>query len=241
MGSFYNVVGYRLPNDMSVIKPSSHCPNCNHKLGPLELVPVFSYIFQGGKCRSCKKKIALFYPSMELLTGLLFSFSYYVFGYTYEFVIALVVVSVLVIIIISDFKYYIIPDELIITSLLIISLIIFLNEGIIELGWAILNSIGAFAFTYIVMLIGDFMFKKESMGGGDIKLMAVIGLTVGCLNSVLVFVFSAFLALPCALLVLMRNKEHIIPFGPFIALAFTIVYFVGIDFFRFFESLMYLY
>lgn len=241
MGSFYNVVGYRLPNDMSVVKPSSHCPNCNHKLGPLELIPVFSYIFQGAKCKSCKEKIAIFYPTMELLTGLLFALSYYVFGYTYEFLIALVVVSILVIIIISDFKYYIIPDELIITSLIIISIVIFLNDGIVSLGLSILNSIGAFSFTYLIMLIGDFVFKKESMGGGDIKLMAVIGLTIGCLNSILVFVFSAFLALPCAILVLLKNKEHIIPFGPFIALSFTILYFVGIDFYLFFENLMYFY
>lgn len=241
LGSFYNVVGYRLPNNMSVVKPSSHCPNCNHKLKPLELIPVFSYMFLGGKCHSCKKKIAIFYPMMELLTGILFAFSYYYFRFSYEFVIALVVVSMLVIIIISDFKYYIISDEVLIVSAIIIILVKLFESGAPGVLDSVLNGVYAFTTIYIFMLLGNFIFKKESMGGGDIKLMAVIGLTVGYLNSILVFVFSAFLALPFALLCLMKKKEHVIPYGPFIALSFTILYFLQINFNDFINNLINLY
>ena len=70
-GSFFNVVGYRLPNNMSLAFPPSHCTNCNHKLGALELIPIFSYIFQGGKCKHCKEKISVFYPIFEFITGII--------------------------------------------------------------------------------------------------------------------------------------------------------------------------
>ena len=78
MGSFYNVVGYRLPNNISLIKPSSHCPNCNKKLGFFELIPIISYIIQFGKCKKCKQRISIFYPIIELSSGLLFALSYLV-------------------------------------------------------------------------------------------------------------------------------------------------------------------
>ena len=72
-GSFFNVVGYRLPNNMSLISPSSHCTSCNHKLTPIELIPVVSWLIQGGKCKNCGSKIAIFYPIFELFTGIVFA------------------------------------------------------------------------------------------------------------------------------------------------------------------------
>ena len=84
-GSFYNVVGYRLPNNMSIAFPASHCPNCNHKLKFYELIPVLSYIFLKGKCSSCKKRISIFYPFFELLTAILFTISYLIFGFNLKF------------------------------------------------------------------------------------------------------------------------------------------------------------
>ena len=88
-GSFYNVVGYRLPNKMSIVFPQSHCPSCNHKLNFYELIPVLSYIFLGGKCKNCKCKISFFYPFFELLTGVLFLLCYLAFGINIEFFISL--------------------------------------------------------------------------------------------------------------------------------------------------------
>ena len=112
-GSFFNVVGYRLPNKMSISYPPSHCPNCNHKLGPLELIPVLSYIFQFGKCKHCKEKISIFYPIFELLTGILFVLCYLSYKEVYPeilyIVFACLFTSSIIIIMISDIKYMIIP------------------------------------------------------------------------------------------------------------------------------------
>ena len=101
-GSFYNVVGYRLPNKMSLISPSSHCTSCNHTLTPSELVPVFSWLIQGGKCKNCGSKIGVFYPIFELCTGIIFALIYHVFGLSISTFIALVFASMILILIISD-------------------------------------------------------------------------------------------------------------------------------------------
>ena len=111
LGSFYNVVASRLPKGESIIYPSSHCPNCNHKLGILELIPLFSYLIQGGKCSKCKQKISIFYPISEVMCGLLFVFCYLSFGFSYELIIALTFVSMLIIVILSDYYYMIIEDS----------------------------------------------------------------------------------------------------------------------------------
>ena len=129
-GSFYNVVGYRLPNEISLIKPGSFCPKCNHALKWYELIPVFSFIIQGGKCKKCKDKISWFYPSIELLTGILFLVSYLIFGFSIKFWISLIISSFLVIVIVSDIKYLIIPDEVTIISSILLLLINFFGYGI---------------------------------------------------------------------------------------------------------------
>ena len=111
LGSFYNVIGYRIPNNLSIIRPGSFCPKCNHKLKWYELIPVLSFLIQKGKCRKCGSKISLFYPFIELSTGILFLISYLIFGFSFEFAIALIASSFLVIVMVSDINYLIIPDE----------------------------------------------------------------------------------------------------------------------------------
>ena len=112
-GSFYNVVGYRLPNNMSIVYPNSHCPNCNHELKKRELIPIFSYLFQKGKCANCGCKISCFYPIFEFVTGVLFVLSYLSYKDVYpeilNIIYACVFSSSIIIIIISDIKYMIIP------------------------------------------------------------------------------------------------------------------------------------
>ena len=114
LGSFYNVVGYRLPRNQSLIKPSSHCTNCNHKLGASELVPILSYVFLGGRCKNCKANISPFYMTFELLTGILFAIASIIFGQSYEFLITITFISMSIIIIISDYQTMIIPDSVLI-------------------------------------------------------------------------------------------------------------------------------
>ena len=90
IGSFFNVLGYRLPKKESIVFPSSHCPNCKHKLNFRDLFPVLSYLFLKGKCRYCKIKISPIYPLIELITGILFVISYLIFGISIDFIIAIV-------------------------------------------------------------------------------------------------------------------------------------------------------
>lgn len=223
-GSFYNVVGMRLPNNESIIFPGSHCENCNHKLSWYENIPLFSYILLKGKCKSCHAKISVWYPAIELFTGMLFLISYYVFGLTTEFFISIIISSLVSIIFVSDINYYIILDSpLIIGSILIIiiKLISFgLKEALISIGSGLL----VFGVMYLIMLLGNFIFKKESLGGGDIKLSFVAGLVLGPKLGIMYIVFGAFLAFPYAMYITIRNKENMLPFGPFLISSLLIIY-----------------
>lgn len=229
-GSFYNVVGYRLPLGQSLIYPSSHCTKCNHKLGFLELIPIVSYLFLRGKCKNCGQKVSCFYPIFEFLSGILFMVSYLIFGYSIDLVIALIFISMLLIIIISDYQTFIIPDEVLITSIILLIIPIILKSGIKGLGLSILSGAIAFSIMFLLKKLGDFMFKKESMGGGDIKLMFVFGLVLGWQTSILSIFIASIIGLPISLILLNKNKSHEIPFGPFLAVAAIILLFTGIDF-----------
>src|SRR6056297_1519304 len=112
IGSFLNVVIYRLPKNNSIVFPSSHCPECNTQLNYYDLIPVFSYIFLKGKCRYCGEKISLQYPIVELLTGLLFLLDFLNYGLTSEFIIFILLMSSLIIVSFIDLKYQIIPNEI---------------------------------------------------------------------------------------------------------------------------------
>lgn len=237
-GSFFNVVGYRLPKKESLMFPSSHCTICNHKLGPLELIPVFSFLFLGGKCKNCKTKISWYYTIFELLTGLLFLLSYLKFGFTYSCLLAIVLSSILIIIIISDYKYYIIPNELIIVGIILIGISKFLIGGgafnhfewgkaFLELLQAFGNGLASFCLMYGIKLFGDFLFKKESMGGGDIKLMFVIGMTLGFPLAIISVFVASIIGLPIAFLLLKLKSTHEIPFGPFLSIATLILFFLN--------------
>lgn len=227
LGSFYNVVGYRLPNDMSIVYPSSHCPNCNHKLGALELVPVFSYIFQLGKCKNCKNKISIQYPIIELLTGILFGLSYLKFGISINFFISLILVSLVVIIFVSDIKYMIIPDQIIVVSIILL-FIVKCFDGIGTAFMSLLYGLILFAVMFLIKIIGDFAFKKESLGGGDIKLMFVVGMSVGPIMGICDIFLGSLLAFPIALICMLLKKEHLIPYGPFLGIALLIIFFFQI-------------
>ncbi len=234
-GSFYNVVGYRLANNMSIVFPASHCTKCNHRLRFYELIPVISYIFLKGRCKVCKERISPFYPFFELLTGVLFLLSYLKFGLTLDFLIAITFISVLIIISISDVKYFIIPDEVLITGviLIIIELIIktFVNDLTIFNGviMPILNGLGAFALLFLFKCLGDLMFKTESLGGGDIKLLFLIGLALGFDMAIVTIFIASFIALPLSIISLVKNNNNILPFGPYLSVAATIIILTGLN------------
>lgn len=229
-GSFYNVVGYRIPKGQSIVSPPSHCPNCNNKLTPLELIPILSYIFQKGKCKHCKTKISLFYPVFEALTGILFALAYLSFGLTENITIPLTFISMLMIIIISDYNYMIINDSVLIVFSILLVIEILIIYGPIILLKHLLGGVLAFFTMWGLKKLGDITFKKESMGGGDIKLLGTFGLVIGYPMAIFSIFLGAIIALPISLLTLKNNHEHIIPFGPFLSLAAIIILLAKIDF-----------
>ncbi len=224
-GSFYNVVGLRLPNHESIVKPGSHCPKCNHKLAWYENIPVFSYLFLDGKCKACGKSISIMYPLIEILTGVLFLIDYLVFGFGENFLIGLILSSLVVIIFVTDSKYMIILDSPLIISTILILIIKFCYHGISAVLTSLLSAFIVFGTMYLIMLLGNFLFKKESLGGGDIKLSFVSGLSLGTFMGLFYIVLGAFLAFPYALYVSIRKKENMLPFGPFLAVSMLLIYF----------------
>ena len=253
-GSFFNVVGYRLPKKMSISFPSSHCVNCKHKLTAFELIPIFSYIFQKGKCKHCNTKISIIYPIFELLTGILFVLCYLSYKEVYpellNIIISCVFASSIVIIMISDIKYMIIPDEILVFfSIIIIILKVLISyklgniNSLMSLGYEILfmfiDAFIVFCIMYLIRLFGNMAFKKDSMGGGDIKLMSYISLLIGWKLSIIVIFLASFLALPISIYNMYKKNEHMLPFGPYLGLAAVILVILKVDFTTILNLLLY--
>jgi leader peptidase (prepilin peptidase) / N-methyltransferase len=228
-GSFFNVAGYRLPKEESILFPPSHCPKCNYRLKAFDLIPIVSYFILKAKCRNCKTKISWFYPLFEFITGVLFALSYYVFGMNLYLLIVLIFVSSMIIIFISDYQTMIIPDEVIIFSSISILILTYFNNDLNTAIDSLMNGIIAFVFMFSLKSFGDFIFKKESMGGGDIKLLFVFGLLLGWEMSIISIFIASLIGLPISIIYLKIKKENIIPFGPFLTIAALIILFLKID------------
>lgn len=223
-GSFFNVVGLRVPKKESISSPPSHCTNCRRRLTILDLIPVLSYIFLRGKCRSCQKAISPIYLLTEIATGLLFALSVWNLGLTIETAVALLFISLLMIIVVSDFAYMLIPDKVLLFFLPLLALGRILSP--IDPWWdSILGAVVGFGILYLIAVV-----SKGGMGGGDIKLFFLIGLVLGTLNTLLTLFLAAFIGMIAGIIVLkVRNqgRKTPVPFGPSIALAAIIVYFYG--------------
>lgn len=223
-GSFFNCLCDRLSNNQSIIHPGSHCDNCKHELTWYELIPVFSYLFQGGKCSKCKIKLSFWYPFTEICTGLLFMGSFIVYGFSYETLLSIVISSVFICVIISDAKYMIILDEVLIAGIVLCSIIYLLQYGLVVVAYKFLNGLLLFSLFLLLKVFGDVTFKQESLGWGDIKLAFFVGIVLGVKLGILHIFMGAFLALPYALFVSYKKNDKILPFGPFLVSAFFIIF-----------------
>ncbi|MGP4071706.1 prepilin peptidase [Piscibacillus sp. B03] len=222
LGSFYNVVGLRVPLKESIVSPPSHCPWCEKRLRAYELVPVFSYLFQKGKCRRCESRISPLYPFFEALTAILFLLSFYHIGFQLELIVAWVFVSLLVIITITDVHYQLIPNRIL---LFFLSILVPLRIIIPTDPWydAFLGAIVGFVLLFLIALL-----SKGGMGGGDIKLFGVIGLVLGLEGTLMTLFFASLLGAIIGVILMMFGKvKRGVPFafGPFIAAGAIIAYF----------------
>ena len=240
MGSFFNVIGHRLSKNESAIKPRSHCEFCGHILAWYELIPIISFLIQGGKCRKCRAKLSWWYPLIEIITGLFFVGCYLYYGFTYDLLLALIISSVLIITCISDFNYLVILDEVLVVSSLAALVVIFLKEGFNGLIISLLSGLLMFFFMLMVKIVGDKAFKRESLGGGDIKLSLFICLVLGYKLSFINLVLASFLALPVAFYYLVKLKDREVPFGPFLIISTFIIYIFSTQILEFIDLLIYL-
>lgn len=230
MGSFFTVIGLRLPKHENFITNRSYCDKCHHELSMLDMVPIISYLFLGRRCRYCRCKIDDTSTYMEFFTGVLFALSYYVFGFSYELLIALGIVSMLIIVSVSDISYLIIPDELLIFFSGYFIILNCLRDGVLNSLFSILSGISLFGIMYLIMLFGNLLFKKECLGGGDIKMMFVFGLVVHPVLGLIIIFIGSVLALPVSIFLLYKRNEKLVPFGPFLLISFAFVFFTKINF-----------
>lgn len=224
LGSFYNVVGIRVPAKESLMG-RSHCTNCDHQISWWELLPVIGYIFLRGKCRKCKTHVSIKYPLMELLTGTLFLVSYMILKENMvEYILVVSFISLMTIVTVSDLYYKIVPDVIL---LVFLPIIITLRSMSDVMPWyeGIIGGVVAFVFLYFIALYGKMRFKREALGGGDIKLYFLIGVFLGYQTVFLSLFFAAILGLIVS--VFIRNKKEYLPFVPFIYFGSMVAYFFG--------------
>lgn len=242
IGSFLNVCIYRIPNGKSIVTPRSFCPNCNTFIKWYDNVPVLSYLILWRRCRTCKVKIPLRYPLVELLTGYVFIQLYYILILQRHelpcvFVAYLVLCCALIISTFVDLDSFIIPNEVTFIGIplaVILSVIYpglhhaqhtmrsFSMVGIHRLDALIASVIGTLVgggLIFVCSTLGKLLLKKDAMGYGDVKLMCMIGGFVGWKLSVAIFFVAPFFALLMAVPVLIFKKSHLIPYGPFLSLA----------------------
>ena len=226
LGSFANVCIYRIPRKLSIVAPRSFCPHCKRTLTWYELIPVVSYLLLAGRCRTCDSRISLQYPFVELASGLLGFYLVTRYSVTLFTVFAMPLLLLLIIIAVIDWRNLIIPNSLVIAGLLL---------GIIDLSFlsahlllsAALSAVLASGFTFVARAAGNFIFRKDTMGIGDIKLAGLIGLLIGFQQFLLAVWLSAIFGIIywAALRVLAgagRNTK--LPFGTFLVAVFLFVY-----------------
>ena len=223
-GSFYNVCIYRLPNDLDIISKNSFCVSCKYKIPFYLNIPIISYIFNFGKCRNCKSKISPSYLIVELLTAILFVYSFSLYGLSFKFLGFIIFYSSLIIIFFTDFKYYLILDK-ITYPLSVIGLIFSFfnfNPFNVDIISSILGGLIGYFTIYIIRYLFFKIRKIEGMGLGDAKLFLMVGAWLGIKSIYLILASSALVGAIVGSLIIFiykKDKNFQIPYGCFIVVA----------------------
>jgi len=229
IGSFLNVCICRLPQGRSVVRPGSACPKCDHRLKWWENIPILSFLLLRAKCSSCGKRISMQYPLVELLSGLLCLVLWYKFGFSSELFIYFYFSACLIIVTFVDLAHQIIPDAVSLPGIAVGFLSSFLLPG---LSWrdSLLGILMGGGILFLVAWGYYIIARKEGMGGGDIKLLAMIGAFLGWQAIPLVILLSAAAGSVAGLTImsLQKGNRHMaIPYGPFLVGAALITLFWG--------------
>lgn len=246
IGSFLNVCIYRIPRSLSIIMPSSMCPACNKKIRFYDNIPIISYVLLRGRCRHCKSRISIRYPLVEALNGTLYILILYRFGYNdlLPVIAYFIFVSSLVVITFIDLEFQIIPDRITLPG---IPLSLILGATILPDPFFRYDSMGfkssligltaGGGLFYLIAVTGRAILKKDAMGGGDIKMMAMIGGMLGWKGVILTtFVGSLIGSIVGIVVIILKGRRWgiRIPFGPFLAIGAIVSLLMG-------QEILYLY
>ncbi len=228
-GSFLNVCIYRIPLKKSIIFPPSSCPHCGHRIAFYDNIPVVSYLLLRAKCRHCHEPIPLSYPVVELLTGLSSMALFIRYGLSYHYMLAFLFVVTLVLISFIDLHHQIIPDILSIPGILA-GIAVSLIPG--HLPWldSLIGAFGGGGALFLIAVVFKKITGRDGMGGGDVKLLTMIGAWMGWRALPFILLFSSLSGIVIggsALMIAGKGYRVRIPFGPFLSLGAIIYLFFG--------------
>jgi leader peptidase (prepilin peptidase)/N-methyltransferase len=235
IGSFLNVCIVRWPAEQSVVKPRSRCPKCGYQIAWYDNVPVVSWLVLGGKCRSCRTPIGILYPLVELATALLWAAMGWRFGLSLEALKGALFLTILLGIAMTDAREYLIPDEFTIGGL-VLGLLFAAAGGGGSLLTAVIGAGVGFGLLWLVGLLGTWAFKEEAMGGGDIKMMAMVGAFVGWQGVLLTIFMGALTGTIIFLPLTLAGRKKLVPFGVFLAIGAALTYLVGPTVFEWYRN-----
>ena len=233
IGSFLNVVIYRIPLEKSIISPPSSCPKCGARIKPWHNIPILGWIMLGGKCAECKEPISIRYPIIEFLSGILAVVIYYKLK-TLDifFIIDFAIFATLIALSVIDLDYKAVPDSL---NLLALTLAFFSSPDIIE---NVKNALLMIGILSLVRYYVSYILKKEALGEGDIIVAGTMGALLGVKLSLIALFIASLIAIFPSLYIRFKNKDLELPFVPFLAFATFIVWYFR-DFFMNLWSLIY--
>jgi len=234
VGSFLNVCIFRLPEGRSIIRPSSHCPHCQKPIRFYDNIPLVSFIVLKGKCRDCGGKISWQYPVVEFLTAVLCAALFHSFGFSWMGLVFFVFVCVLIVVAFIDLEHQIIPDVITLPG---IPLFFLLAVLVVKVPWkeALLGVLIGGGVLFAIAFAYEKIAKREGMGGGDIKLLAMIGGFLGWKSLIFVLLFSSLVGALVGIGIMIAKKQdmkYAVPFGPFLAAAAVAYIFWGDAFMR---------
>ena len=241
LGSFLNVCIYRIPLKKSIVSPPSSCPACGHKIRFYDNIPVISYILLLGKCRNCKSHLSLQYPVVEVLTGCLSMALFIRYGLSYQYFLYLLFTSLLIVISVIDLHHQIIPDILSLPGIVLGLAVSFIPGN--DPSWldSLIGMVAGGGVLFLVAVVYERLTGREGMGGGDIKLLAMIGAWMGWQELHLIVLLSSFIGAFIGIAFLLLSGKGLrfkIPFGPFLSLGALLTLFFGSELMSWYINLL---
>ena len=228
IGSFLNVCILRWGAEpkASVVRPPSHCPRCGRGLAWQENIPILSWLVLRGRCRGCGEPISIQYPLIEAAVAIIWGGMFWWFGAGLAALAGAIFFTIMLGIAVTDARAYIIPDEFSLGGV-VLGMLLAIAGGWDTFSTAAVGALVGFGLLYLVAVAGTWFFKQEAMGGGDIKMMAMVGTFVGWKGVLLTVFLGAFLGSLIFVPLTLAGSRRLVPFGVFLALGGAAAYLLG--------------